>query len=580
MFNVSKYLGSSILRKLLLTFIAITIPLYCIGIGVYYISLRTVREEIENSMITRTSFFLDSIDSELSRINILQSDCLSDKNLNSLTNLSSIMSLYEKTNSMLRLQQRMSAIKNSSAYIEEATAHISTINKSISAWNGVTELNFQYFNNIANALNNETGMINYIYGTRMLSTLPVIGKEGQLPLYILDIELSEAQLLKSLEYNDRDKPGKTVLLDLMNDFSINTYGNEEIVDAIKIWISSNKHDEISGKGYLQLMSSKYFVVFSKSTLTNLYVLNYIPEEQIVRDLRKMSIWFWLFPFAAILTILSYSLSIVRIVQKPLRTLVKSFSIIKEGKLSHKIQYIHNDEFKDLYSSFNDMVEKLRILIDQVYKQKILKQKAEMKQLQSQINPHFLYNSFFILNTMAVLGDNENIEKFTVQLGEYFKFITRNAMDDVRLQDEIRHARTYTEIQAMRFANRVNVSFDELPKELYDIMVPQLIIQPLIENAFEHGIEKMTENGILSIQFDFDDNKIDIVIKDNGSGIDFSRLVELKNNLTLETDAETTGIINIHKRLVLKYGNGSGIFVNNNELGGLETVVRIMRRGEQ
>ncbi|GJM75129.1 hypothetical protein HMSSN036_73450 [Paenibacillus macerans] len=102
------------------------------------------------------------------------------------------------------------------------------------------------------------------------------------------------------------------------------------------------------------------------------------------------------------------------------------------------------------------------------------QRAELKQLQSQINPHFLYNSFFILNTMAKTGDTERIEQFTTLLGEYFEFVTRNASDLVALEQEIHHARMYAEIQELRFSRRIQVRFDTLPDELRSIPVPRLI----------------------------------------------------------------------------------------------------------
>ena len=162
-----------------------------------------------------------------------------------------------------------------------------------------------------------------------------------------------------------------------------------------------------------------------------------------------------------------------------------------------------------------MVKELKTLIEQSYKQKILVQRAEMKQLQSQINPHFLYNSFFILNTMARTEDYENIEKFTEQLGRYFQFITRSAADEVPLEKEVEHARVYTEIQAMRYSNRIKAYFEELPEEFWGIVVPRLILQPIIENAFEHGLGMVKKNGILTVSFEKLQNGLHIIIENNG-----------------------------------------------------------------
>jgi len=91
--------------------------------------------------------------------------------------------------------------------------------------------------------------------------------------------------------------------------------------------------------------------------------------------------------------------------------------------------------------------------------------------------------------MARVGDYDTLERFTEQLGEYFRFVTRSAADEVPLSAEVNHARVYTEIQAMRFSNRIKVYFDDMPEEYSKIQVPRLILQPIIENAFVHGLEK-------------------------------------------------------------------------------------------
>lgn len=210
----------------------------------------------------------------------------------------------------------------------------------------------------------------------------------------------------------------------------------------------------------------------------------------------------------------------------------SFEQVKRGNLDINIEHEIDDEFRFIYRNFNSMVKELKTLIDQSYKQKILVQRAEMKQLQSQINPHFLYNSFFILNTMARTEDYENIEKFTEQLGRYFQFITRSAADEVPLEKEVEHARVYTEIQAMRYSNRIKAYFEELPEEFWGIVVPRLILQPIIENAFEHGLGMVKKNGILTVSFEKLQNGLHIIIENNGEIIEDKEMEFLRNKLTL------------------------------------------------
>ena len=213
------------------------------------------------------------------------------------------------------------------------------------------------------------------------------------------------------------------------------------------------------------------------------------------------------------------------------------------------------------------------LIEQVYKQRILTQKAELKQLQSQINPHFLYNSFFILNTMTRLGDYDQVERFANQLGEYFQFVTRNHSDEVPLAREVQHAKVYAEIQGMRFANRVEVAFGELPDNTGYVMVPRLILQPLIENAFEHGLEGKASGGQLDVRFEKEDKVIRMIVEDNGELIDDEEIERINDRLEME-DVEMTAVINIHHRIRLKFGPGSGLSLVRSESGGVRATITI------
>lgn len=247
----------------------------------------------------------------------------------------------------------------------------------------------------------------------------------------------------------------------------------------------------------------------------------------------------------------------------------------------QIEHEQKDEFGYLYDRFNQMLRKLQTLIDQDFKQKLMMQKAELKQLQSQINPHFLYNSFFILNSLAKTGDTDRIELFTNMLGEYFRFITRNVEDNVLLSEEVRHARMYTEIQKLRFSRRIRVQFDDLPKEMERIRVPRLIIQPIIENAYEHSLEKMPDEGLLRVTFEVNQGEALITVEDNGGSIGDSEIEALSARLeSIAESYEMTGMINIHRRISLTYGEGSGLFLSkSSELGGLQVVIRIKFRGE-
>ena len=116
------------------------------------------------------------------------------------------------------------------------------------------------------------------------------------------------------------------------------------------------------------------------------------------------------------------------------------------------------------------------------------QRAELKQLQSQINPHFLFNSYFLLHRLIKSRNFERAVEISKNMGTYFQFITRNASDTVSLLREYEHAEIYADIQSLRFEGRIAVEVEPLPLCCQSIMVPRLIIQPSIENAFAHRLE--------------------------------------------------------------------------------------------
>jgi two-component system sensor histidine kinase YesM len=134
---------------------------------------------------------------------------------------------------------------------------------------------------------------------------------------------------------------------------------------------------------------------------------------------------------------------------------------------------------------------------------------------------------------------------------------------------------------MRFSKRLQTYFAECPEQYLNVKVPRLILQPIIENSFEHGIEIKKQVGIIKVSFDSSENQLFILIEDNGSDISDTRLSELQNTIE-QTGEETeiTGIINIHRRIRLVYGEGSGLQFARSDLGGLIVRMKIDLAGER
>lgn len=305
------------------------------------------------------------------------------------------------------------------------------------------------------------------------------------------------------------------------------------------------------------------------------LLVYVPEKQILDPLSHYFVMLLVLSVLSIAVIIFFSYWIYRMIHKPLRSLVSAFRRVESGNMDISIPYKTAFEFGYLYRQFNAMISRLNTLIQEVYEQKIHSQRAELKQLQSQINPHFLYNSFFVLKRMIAAGDNKNAISFVEHLGNYFQYITRNADDEVTLEAEWLHARNYAEIQMVRFRKRLRTDFFDKPCTYASLNVPRLIIQPLLENAYQYGLQNKITDGIIRVSFEVKMELICIAVEDNGEELTDEQLSMLEAKLNSHNEhMETTGLINVHRRLQLKFGTDAGVLVKRSSLGGLRTEICI------
>lgn len=287
-------------------------------------------------------------------------------------------------------------------------------------------------------------------------------------------------------------------------------------------------------------------------------------------------WFLaLLTFGSAVVIVFFAFSLHRMIQRPLRTLVRTLSKVESGNLHFTLSYPHHDEFGYLYHRFQAMVKQVKALIHEVYESKYRMRLAELKQLQSQINPHFLYNSFFLLHRMAKREDYENITRFTAYLGEYYQFITRDGETDTWLRDEVKHAQNYIDIQLFRFGSRIRCQFGELPVEAEGLRVPRLILQPIVENAFKHGLENKLKDGQLCVSFRKQGGSLVIVVEDNGEGMDVSKLRELQLRMhSPKAATASSGLANVHRRLQMMYGPDYGLYLSLAAEGGLKAEIKL------
>ena len=264
---------------------------------------------------------------------------------------------------------------------------------------------------------------------------------------------------------------------------------------------------------------------------------------------RLYLCFGLIVFAACSLFLLGSYSLIH---KPIQTLVNAFQHINKQDYSIRISGNPKSDFDYLYQEFNHMVKELETLIEKNYQQQLLLSKAELKQLQAQINPHFLYNSFFLLRRMIEDELYEEAGEMADTLGLYFQYITRNSQDYMPLGKEYHHAMLYCEIQRLRFGDRILIETDPIPEKYSQALVPKLIIQPILENAFNYGLRNKVEEGVLQVRVEEDAACLVISVEDNGDELTEEGLERMQRRLK-ETaggnvQREMSGTLNIQRRL--------------------------------
>ncbi|CAI6028699.1 hypothetical protein PAECIP112173_00548 [Paenibacillus sp. JJ-100] len=311
----------------------------------------------------------------------------------------------------------------------------------------------------------------------------------------------------------------------------------------------------------------YMVNSVKSSTTGWYLVDYMPLSDILKPIHQSNLLF----YSAMICLLLMSFTVAYLlyvqVQVPVKQLIRGFQRLKQEDYSVRIQPKGRNEFSFLSERFNSMVEKIQQLFEHVYLEQIHVREARLKQLQSQINPHFFYNCFSFITSMAKLKRVDAVVAMSHNLSRYYRYTTRQERDLVPLSEEIEFVTNYLEIQRMRM-ERIHYTLD-LPEDMVRMEVPPLIVQPLVENAVIHGIEADAEAGQIRVSGERQDDNMVLIVEDDGQGMTLEQREALLIKLTGTMDQEMgCGLWNVNQRLQLRYGEKSGIHITESELGGI------------
>ena len=264
------------------------------------------------------------------------------------------------------------------------------------------------------------------------------------------------------------------------------------------------------------------------------------------------------------------------ITKPVTELVDMTEKFAGGDFSVSYHPESNDEMEILAESFNSMVKEIETLIEDIHIEQENAKDAELRLLQEQINPHFLYNTLDAIIWMTEAGDNKKAIQMTQDLSTFFRVSLSKGASEITIENEREHVKSYLKIQRFRYQDILDYKLD-CDEEILGYHIQKLTLQPIVENAIYHGIKNKRGKGMINVRGMLDGNDVVFEVEDNGIGMDEEKLNHLRNLIAgkiVEDDQSGFGMANVQQRLVKNYGASYGIWVDSEYGKGTIVKVRI------
>ncbi|MFC5404093.1 cache domain-containing sensor histidine kinase [Cohnella soli] len=327
-------------------------------------------------------------------------------------------------------------------------------------------------------------------------------------------------------------------------------------------------------------SARQLLAFSRSEVNGWTLVWNVPLSDVASKLNQFRIIavILFFAFIPIVWMIAYLIS--NRITSPVKQLMRQMSgfekWIGQDHAGPSLPASGYHEIDVLSSRFRHMTGQINELINEAYKLELVHKDSELKALQARINPHFLYNTLQTIKSLSALGKNEEVGKLVTSLGRLFRYTIGNDHYMVALRDELKHLQHYLDIQILWLRHDVEVSFD-VDERLHEVKIPRLSLQPIVENCFIHAFKRMDKPCRIGIRVALDDQAVAISIYDNGNGMTQADLAELRRRLA-ELDTRDEGhhiaLLNVHRRLVLKFGPAFGLSIDSIEDEGFSVQIKL------
>lgn len=303
---------------------------------------------------------------------------------------------------------------------------------------------------------------------------------------------------------------------------------------------------------------------------------YRPVDALLRPGEEMLLTIGTVLFLCMLLVVPVSLVLSSGIVRPLEKLTEQMKQVEQGVMVGIDQGSSRDEIGELTRAFNQMVQRLNSLISQLVQEKVLQKEYELRALQAQINPHFLYNSLSLINSRAILADQPEIGRAARFLSVFYRTTLNKGQSITSVRDEMENVRAYVSIQLMMHDNSFRVDY-QVQEGMLDKRMPNLLLQPLVENAIIHGVDGIRDGrrGLVELRAEQEGEALVFRVRDNGPGIPSE---QLKNLLCPGTE-KGYGVKNVHQRVQLLFGPQWGLSYRCAPDQGTEAILRLPWGGE-
>lgn len=338
------------------------------------------------------------------------------------------------------------------------------------------------------------------------------------------------------------------------------------------WLKSEKT-----RATAMIQGEKYQIIFQKSQYTNWKIVCVSSYQKLMKNVNAMLQAFAALLMATLLMVLFVALKISETITKPIVRLRNLMKRTEEGELTVRFEGDGQDEISDLGRNFNHMLERIQELLDQVYEEQEHKRQAELKVVQEQFKPHFLYNTLDTIGWMAREHSADNIVQLVDALTNVFRISLSKGKDYITLQEEIRYISNYLYIQKIRYGPKVIYEISIEP-ECEGEEVPKLILQPLVENAIYHGVKMKRGDGHLGVKVAREgEERIVLEVEDDGKGMNHEKAEELEKLLNEPSRPEQNqsfGLFYVKERLRIRYGDNFRVKIVSEENRGTKIAIYI------